>query len=153
VSKPLAAWATRQVERLSDSLQFLLSRRHGIAFLRDTLAYWAVTSLGLWVLLRGSGAQADLAQTCVTLGVLGLSTLLPSGPGFFGTYQLGTYCGLAMFFPESVVLNAGAAFTFVSYTTQLVVSALALVVGLWLVAHTRDRIHAPDSAARSQSSR
>jgi uncharacterized protein (TIRG00374 family) len=133
VSKPLATWVTQQVERLADSLQFLFSRRHGMAFLRDTSAYWAVTALGFWILLRGAGAPADFAQTCVTLGVLGLSTLLPSGPGFFGTYQLGIYCGLAMFFPETVVLGAGAAFTFVSYTTQLVLGGLTALFGFWLL--------------------
>jgi uncharacterized protein (TIRG00374 family) len=136
VSKPLAAWVTRQVEQLADSLQFLFSRRHGTAFLRDTLSYWALTSLSLWILLRGAGAPASLAQTCVTMGVLGLSTLLPSGPGFFGTYQLGAYCGLSMFFPEASVLTAGAVFTFVSYTVQLTVGVLSLLLGLYLMSTT-----------------
>jgi glycosyltransferase 2 family protein len=136
VSQPLAAWLTRQIERLADSLQFLFSARHGSAFLRDSLAYWLVTSLSFWLLLRAAGAPASLAQTCVALGVLGLSTLLPSGPGFFGTYQLGAYCGLAMFFPESVVLNAGAVFTFVTYTVQLCTGLLFLLLGLWVLSTT-----------------
>jgi uncharacterized protein (TIRG00374 family) len=136
ISKPLANWVTQQIERLADSLQFLLSRRHGLSFIRDTLAYWATTALSLWLLLRGAGAPATLSQTCVTLGVLGLSTLLPSGPGFFGTYQLGAYCGLAMFFPESVVLSSGAVFTFISYTTQLLVALLFLLGGLWIMGRT-----------------
>jgi hypothetical protein len=136
VSQPLAAWVTRQIERFADSLQFLFSPRHGIAFLRDTVAYWIVTALSLWILLRGSGVPASFSQTCVTLGVLGLSTLLPSGPGFFGTYQLGAYCGLSMFFPESMVLNAGAVFTFVSYTIQLAIGVLCMLVGMWLMSTT-----------------
>ncbi|HEY2732330.1 MAG TPA: lysylphosphatidylglycerol synthase transmembrane domain-containing protein, partial [Polyangiales bacterium] len=136
VSQPLAAWVTRQIERFADSLQFLFSPRDGIAFLRDTVAYWLVTALSLWLLLRGSGAPASFSQTCVTLGVLGLSTLLPSGPGFFGTYQLGAYCGLSMFFPESMVLNAGAVFTFVSYTVQLAMGVLVLLAGMWLMSTT-----------------
>jgi uncharacterized protein (TIRG00374 family) len=136
VSQPLAAWVTRQIERLADSLQFLFSARHGVAFLRDSLCYWAVTSLSFWMLLRGVGVQASLSQTCVTLGVLGLGTLLPSGPGFFGTYQLGAYCGLAMFFPESVVLSAGAVFTFVTYGVQLSVGVLLLLFGLWTLSST-----------------
>jgi uncharacterized membrane protein len=70
------------------------------------------------------------------LGVLGLGTLLPSGPGFFGTYQLGAYCGLAMFFPESVVLSAGAVFTFVTYSVQLSVGVLLLLFGLWTLSST-----------------
>jgi glycosyltransferase 2 family protein len=136
VSKPLATWVTQQVERLADSLQFLLSRKHGLAFIRDTVAYWAITVLSLWVLMRGAGAPATLAQAAVTMGVLGLSTLLPSGPGFFGTYQLGAYCGLSMFFPESVVLSSGAVFTFVSYTSQLTMALVFLLLGLAIMGRT-----------------
>jgi uncharacterized protein (TIRG00374 family) len=136
ISKPLAAFVTRQLGRLADSLQFLLSKNYGLAFLRDTIGYWTLTLLALWVLLRGTGAPATLAQTCVTMGVLGLSTLLPSGPGFFGTYQLGAYCGLSMFFPDTTVLTAGAVFTFVSYAAQLSSGLLALFAGLWLMSRT-----------------
>ena len=133
VSKPLATWVTQQVERLADSLQFLFSKRYGSAFLLWTIAYWVLAPLGLWVLLLDAGAPASLAQTYVVIGVMALSTLLPSGPGFFGTYQLGIYCGLAMFFPESIVLGPGAVFTFVTFTTQLVIGGLMGVFGLWLL--------------------
>lgn len=136
VSKPLAEWFTRQVERMADSLQFLFDKRHGVSFVLYTVAYWGITPLGLWVLLRDAGAPADLAQTCVVIGVLGLSTLLPSGPGFFGTYQLGVYCGLAMFFPAPIVLGPGSVFTFVTFSTQLVLGALNAVLGLWLLSTT-----------------
>lgn len=139
VSKPFAGWATRQVDRLADSLQFLLSKRHGLALFRDTAGYWALVILATWMLLLGVDAKAGLDQAAVIVGVMGLSTLLPSGPGFFGTYQLGAYCGLAMFFPESTVLSSGAMFTFVSYTVQLGVAALGLFVGFWLMAKTAPR--------------
>lgn len=136
VSKPLAGWLTQQIERMADSLKFLFDKRHGGPFLLYTFGYWGLTPLGLWVLLRDAGAQADLAQTCVVIGVLGLSTLLPSGPGFFGTYQLGVYCGLAMYFPAEIVLGPGAVFTFVTFTTQLVLGAALGVLGLWLLSAT-----------------
>ena len=136
ISEPFAAWATRQVDRVADSLQFLLSKRHGIALLRDTAGYWGLVVGATWMLLLGVGAKAGLAQAAVIVGVMGLSALLPSGPGFFGTYQLGAYCGLAMFFPESVVLTSGAMFTFLSYTIQLSIGVLGLFVGWWLMAKT-----------------
>ena len=154
ISKPFALWVTQQIERLADSLQFLLSRKHGLAFLRDTAAYWLTTALSLWLLLRAAGAPASLSQTWVTLGVMGLSTLLPSGPGFFGTYQLGAYCGLTMFFPEAVVLGPGAVFTFFSYTTQLLVSLLFLLGGLWIMARTTPGpaiVQEPDAIPSSSS--
>ena len=151
VSVPLANWLTRQVERLADSLQFLFSRKHGVAFMRETVGYWAATIVGHYVLLRGLGIPASFVQTCVTLGVLGLSTLLPSGPGFFGTYQLGIYCGLAMFFPASQVLGAGALFTFLSYAIQLLLGLLCGVLGMWLLSITPRTPRTPPQAASSSA--
>ena len=133
VSMKLADFAIAQLERIADGLAFLPSRRHRNAFLRDTTLYWGITAISLWLLLLGTGGAADLAQAAVILGVMGLGTLLPSGPGFFGTYQLGAYCGLAMFFPESFVVQAGAVFTFVSYTCQLAITILFGLVGLKLM--------------------
>jgi len=132
VSVRLAERVTEQLERASDSFSFLLSRQHGIAFLRDTLLYWLVSGLSFQWLLRGAGAPADLAQAFVVLGVLGLGTALPGPPGFYGMYQIGCYCGIAMFFPDTL-LTSGAIFTFVSYASQLLSAALALIVGTLLL--------------------
>jgi hypothetical protein len=134
VSDKLAHWAIAQLERVSDGFSVLSSRRHAAAFLRDSLLYWGFTWLGNLLLLRGCGISADGAQAAVVMGVLGLGTLLPSGPGFFGTFQLGAYCGLAMFFPENLVLQAGAVFTFVSYTVALGTTILVGLIGLKLMA-------------------
>ena len=131
VSKPLAAMVTSQVERVSDSLQFLMSRRHGLRFLRDTCGYWLATVLSILVLLQGSGMQANFWQACAVIGVMGLSTTLPGPPGFLGTYQFGAYCGIAMFFPAQA--EAAARFTFISYCTQLSNALLCLLVGMWIV--------------------
>jgi hypothetical protein len=134
VSDKLAAFAIALLDRVSEGLSFLPSRRHGGAFVRDSVLYWGFSWLGYFLLLRGCGIAADPAQAAVIMGVLGLGTLLPSGPGFFGTYQLGAYCGLAMFFPENLVVQAGAVFTFVSYSCQLAITVVVGLVGLKLMA-------------------
>lgn len=143
VSKPLAQFVTEQLERVSDSLGFLMSRQHGLAFLRDTLAYWAVSVAWVMVLLRGAGAEASYAQAAVVIGVLGLGTALPGPPGFYGTYQIGAQCGIALFFP-ALVSSTGVLFTFVSYFTQLGTALVSLAVGFWLLARTQ-----PPSASQS----
>lgn len=134
VSGKLADWVIAQLERVSDGLSVLSSREHGSAFLRDSVLYWGFSWLGYFVLLRGCGIAAAPAQAAVIMGVMGLGTLLPSGPGFFGTYQLGAYCGLAMFFPENHVLRAGALFTFVSYSCALATTVVTGLIGLKLMA-------------------
>ncbi len=139
ISPKLAEWVIAQLERVTDGFSFLRSRAHRNAFLRDTALYWGLSAVSYWVLLIGTGASADLPRAAVIMGVLGLGTLLPSGPGFFGTYQLGAYCGLALFFPESFVVQAGAVFTFVSYTCQLAITFLFGLIGLKLMASDPQR--------------
>lgn len=133
VSERLAAFVTQKVERLADGLRFLPSRRHFVPFLLNTVAYYAVLALGHWGLLVGCGIRATLGQTWIVLGVMSLGILVPAGPGFFGAYQLSIYSSLAMFFPESTTLSAGAAFVFVSYTVQLAVTLLSAVAGVLLM--------------------
>ena len=77
------------------------------------------------------------ARACVTLGCVGIGILVPSGPGFFGAFQLSAYLALTMFFPEAVVLKAGAAFVFLLYTTQVAWHLVAALLGLWIDRTTR----------------
>jgi uncharacterized membrane protein YbhN (UPF0104 family) len=130
-SKPLATMVTSQVERISDSLQFLISRRHGLRFLRDTSGYWLTTVLAIMVMLQAAGIQATFWQACLIIGVMALSTTLPGPPGFLGTFQFGAYCGIALYFPTQA--EAAARFTFISYCAQLTNALLCLLVGLWIV--------------------
>lgn len=133
VSARLASFVTDKVEQLADALQFLRSAEHSGLFVRDSIVYWAANALAIWALLTACGVPASMLQACVTMGIMGIGTLIPSGPGFFGTHQLSAYCALAMFFPEPAVLTAGAVFAFLSYSTQIVVTAAGCGVGLWLM--------------------
>lgn len=132
-SDKLANWVIAQLERVVDGLSILSSRERGPAFLRDSILYWGFSWLGYFLMLRGAGLAASPAQAAVIMGVMGLGSLLPSGPGFFGTYQLGAYCGLALFFPEDSVLQAGAVFTFATYCCALATTVVVGAIGLWLM--------------------
>jgi hypothetical protein len=119
-SRRLADAMASVVERLSDGLGFLPNGRTMAAFLTETIAYWAATALGVWLLGWGCGlADFRFAEACVTLGVVSLGVLLPAAPGFFGAFQLSTYMALAMFYPENIVRSTGAAFVFIFYIIQI----------------------------------
>jgi glycosyltransferase 2 family protein len=133
VSSRLAKFVTDKVEHLAEGLRFLPSRQYSGRFARDSVVYWFVSCLSIWVLLTACGARASLVEACVTMGIMGIGTLIPSGPGFFGVHQLSAYCALAMFFPEQVVLHAGAVFAFISYVTQIGVTAAGCAIGFWLM--------------------
>lgn len=134
-----APWLSGRLERLAEGLTFLRSWRRAGRFLLDTGLYWGCGTLSTWLLLRGVGIDATASQACVVIGVTGLGTLVPSGPGFFGTYQLATYAALAMFYVEPVVLTRGAMFAFWSYAVVVAVSVLSCLLGFALMFSTRSR--------------
>ena len=134
ISPKLANFVTSTLERLADGLKVLGSPSDRRQFFAETLLYWGCQLLGQWLLMRGCGIEGTFAEACVSLGVLGLGVIVPAGPGLFGAFQIGTYSGLALFFPLAVLVSSGAAIVFVSYAVQLVSMALSLALGFWLLA-------------------
>jgi uncharacterized protein (TIRG00374 family) len=139
ISPRLGEWAAATLERLADGLSFLPSKGHLVRFLVATFACWFLGILAQWVLLVGLGLDATLAQATTTLGVQGLGSLVPAGPGMFGAYQIAGFSALAMFFPMAKVKVEGAIFIFVAYSVNLLFNALQLLLGFVLMAKVRPR--------------
>jgi len=133
ISVKLANFVTGTLERLADGLSVLGSPENRLRFFGETLLYWLCQFIAQWLLMRACGIEGSIAQACVTLGVLGLGVIVPAGPGLFGAFQIGTYSGLALYFPLTVLRTSGAAMAFVSYATQLFAMLLALGIGFWLL--------------------
>jgi len=133
VSVDLADLVAGVLERLADGLRFLPTFRYSAPFVGITVAYWIINALSVWLLLLGVGLeQVTLAQGSAVLGVLALGFLTPNAPGFFGTFQLSVYAGMAMYLVPGQVVGPGAAAVFLLYVTQLgtvlLTSSIALVV-------------------------
>jgi glycosyltransferase 2 family protein len=137
VSPRLAEVCAGMIERLAESLGFLPSWQRSAPFLRDTLLYWTCSGLAQFSLLRGVGLDSTLAQAFVTMGVIGLGSLLPAGPGFFGAYQVATYTSLAMFQSEGDVVTKGAMFVFASYVTHVFLNAASGGLGFLLLSRSQ----------------
>ena len=140
ISPRFGDWAAATLERLADGLSFLPSKGHLARFLVATLGCWFLGILAQWVLLVGLGLDATVAQATTTLGVQGLGTLVPAGPGMFGAYQISGFSALAMFFPMAQVKVEGATFIFVAYTASLLFSVLQLLFGFVLIAKVPARV-------------
>ncbi|MDI1450856.1 lysylphosphatidylglycerol synthase transmembrane domain-containing protein [Polyangium sp. 6x1] len=122
------------VDRVAQGIRFLPSPRHLVPFLLETAAYWGVNAAGIWLLAWGSGLSGITpAEACVAMGCIGIGILVPSGPGYFGAFQLSAYMALAMYFPEQALKGTGAAFVFVLYACQVGFHLLGLGLGLWLL--------------------
>jgi uncharacterized protein (TIRG00374 family) len=131
VSVKLADLVAGVLERLADGLSFLPTFRYAAPFVGITVTYWCVNAFSVWLLLLGVGLDSvTLTQGAAVLGVLALGFLTPNAPGFFGTFQLSVYAGLAMYLTPEQVVGPGAAAVFFLYATQLVTVLLTSTIAL-----------------------
>lgn len=149
ISPRLADKGAELIERLAESFGFLPSWTRAAPFLRNTFLYWGINGLAYFALLRGVGLPSTVPQAFVAMGVIGLGSLLPAGPGFFGAYQVAIYTALALYNSESAVVTSGAVAVFTSYLTHIALNALGGGAGLLILSRgTPTRIAA--LATRSQ---
>jgi hypothetical protein len=57
--------------------------------------------------------------------MLGCTILIPGPPGMVGVFQAGLYAAMTMYYPTDVVTGPGAAFVFLLYASQVLVSFVA----------------------------
>lgn len=127
VSPRVAHWVADKIDRLADGFRFLPQWRYSLLFLLASSCYWLFHILGMWFVMEAAGLEGmEFAQVAAVLGVLALGMLVPNAPGFFGTFQLSIYAGLAMFRPGEEVVGAGSVAVFWLYVVQI---GLCLVVG------------------------
>jgi len=62
-----------------------------------TLGIWILEGFTLWAIMKTVGVTLNWYQMLVLMGVTSLSTLLPSAPGFVGTYQFSYTFTLSLF--------------------------------------------------------
>lgn len=131
VSDDLASWLSERVESVASGLAFLPNIRYTGPFLLATGFYWVLNAAGTWLLAWGCGIDDyTFARACVTTGVLALGILVPSAPGFFGAYQVSVYASFAMYYPAEVVTGPGAAYVFLAYLSQVVITLGAAGIAL-----------------------
>jgi len=51
------------------------------------LIIWAFEGFSLWLIVKATGITFNIIEICLLIGVVSLSTLLPTFPGFLGTMQ------------------------------------------------------------------
>ncbi len=128
VSRRLGEKLAEIAEKLANGLRAFGSARDAGGFLLETSVYWLINAFGMWMLAWGCGVvHADgspitFGESFALMGMLGVTVLIPGPPGLLGVFHAGIYAGMSMYFPESVVIGAGAAYVFLLYASQLTLS-------------------------------
>jgi hypothetical protein len=134
--------------RFAGAVRGVLHMRRGAAFVAWSVAYWAVTTLQLWLVLVACGISLGAAEAAAIVAIVGLSIQLPGGPAQAGTFQMGAGLALGLFLQPAVVAGPGSTFTAVMYVLQLVGAVAIAVPGVVLMAtHARARTPARPPAA------
>lgn len=153
-SRSLALRVASAVERLSEGLRFLPDLRNSGLFLLFTLVALFAQTYGILLLSRAVGLPGlSFAESTVVLGVLGLSFALPNAPGFFGSFQLALYAGLAVYVAPDRVVNEGSVFVFlfyVIYVGQVILLALWGVLDEYRMAATGPTVARVMGTSRSE---
>jgi uncharacterized protein (TIRG00374 family) len=71
---------------LSESMRLVKSRRM-VGIILMSILIWLADGAAQWCILHACGVSLDIFGMCLVIGVVSLSTLLPSPPGFLGTMQ------------------------------------------------------------------
>ena len=134
ISSSLANRLADFAGRLADGLHVFRRGRDAVGFVAETAAYWGCNALGMWVLamgcgvVHGDGSMITFPEALALMGMLGCTILIPGPPGLLGVFQAGIYAGMTMYFPTSVVVSAGAAYVFLLYASQVVIT---IITGAW----------------------
>ncbi len=62
-----------------------------------SLIIWLLEGTAIWLVLKAVGVSLNGLQMLPIIGITSLSTLIPSAPGFVGTYQYAYALGLQLF--------------------------------------------------------
>jgi len=125
-SKRLADFAVGVVSRFHAGLAALPDKRAFWAFTAQSALYWGINALAFWVLARGCGLDLSFSGAVAGMGVLAVGILLPSGPGYFGNFQISVLVALEMYVGAAARTENAAVFIFLLYAFQ---TGLTLIFG------------------------
>jgi len=92
-----------------------------------TIPVWTADGTSVWFVLKAVHVSLTLRQLLMTLGIVSLSTLLPTAPGFIGTYQLAFVIAATSFGFSKAAGFAAAT------TSQLFILGTHCVIGVALM--------------------
>jgi uncharacterized protein (TIRG00374 family) len=131
VSAKLGDFVAAKVAGVAEGVRSIAHPKLAIGFLTETLLYWGLNALGMWILGMGAGLDMTFGHAVAVMGILAIGILLPAGPGLFGNFQLAISTALKLYFATSVVGVQGAVYVFLMYATQAVVITAAGVIPLY----------------------
>ncbi len=113
----------RHVAQLASGMRALASARLFVSLILMTAGYWIFSGLSVHLWILACGIEAPWYAAVVVLVFVSLATVLPSAPGFIGTYHYFAAMSLGLF---GVSSDMAASFAIVGHAAAIIPFTLAL---------------------------
>lgn len=118
LSQSMAEFTSGVVERFHTGLAALPNRRCFWSFVGLSALYWGINALSWYLLARGCGLSLSILGAFAGMGCLAVGILLPTGPGYFGNFQISVLVALKIYMPVEAFEEQVAVFVFLLYALQ-----------------------------------
>jgi uncharacterized protein (TIRG00374 family) len=104
--EPLRIQAELLLGRFLDGLELLSRGHHLVWVIVLSVATWIAMALGYYACMLAFGLDLPWDASLVLVVVTALAVMLPSGPGFVGTFEVGARYGLELFgVPDTIAVS------------------------------------------------
>lgn len=126
-----------------DGVKVIVQPRRGLPFLLFTILIWFMDGMGMVILASSLNETLSLAQAFLLIAALGISSALPSTPGYVGVYQ---FVAVTILLPFGIARESALALILLVQFLNLLVVSVWGGLGLWLAsrmaAPKKDNTHA-----------
>ena len=136
VSPALAEKVVHLISTFLDGVAILGSPLRASLYLLLTVLYWGGSGVLIWLLARSYSPDIPLVSGLFTMAVLVFAVMIPAGPAFAGTFEVGFKLGFGAFGLDSDAVVVTAV---VAHVAQVLSICILIATGVAL-AEPRQRI-------------
>ncbi len=123
-----------QTSRFLVGMRSLQSMRRMLIFVALTAVVWLVDSVGVLIGVQIISQSLNLGQALVLLAALGLSSAVPSTPGYMGVYQ---FVAVMVLMPYGFSRGEALAYILIAQVLNYLVVTLWGILGVWRLNQAR----------------
>jgi uncharacterized protein (TIRG00374 family) len=123
--------------------------RNFFLFLAQSVIYWGVNGLGMYLLARRMDLPISFGAAYVVMAFTGVILTLPNSPGLVGQFHAAIKAGLLAYLPAAVVNARGIAYAIVLHGVQAVWYVALGLAAMVALARTGAHAHLGDAVRES----
>jgi uncharacterized protein (TIRG00374 family) len=132
LSQELKAKVLQMIDHFVEGIKAIAHAERGVQFLLFTIFIWLMDGIGTSILAASLHGNLSLAQSFIFIAALGLSSAIPSTPGYLGIYQ---FVAVLVLVPFGFTREGALAMIILAQASNLLLVSLWGAIGLWIETH------------------